>query len=154
MFRLEQDPIKTKGFAQGLVDETEVDVRPLIAKAGVMLVALAREKLSRMGGPSAPYQPPATVHGALLDTIGRTGPYTTPGQVTLAWGVGIGDQALARVNQWKAQGVNVYEYAHTLEVGGTVGEVHTRTYLPRPYIRPTEVELEGAITALWRAGLS
>lgn len=139
------------GLGLELLEQTADDVRPLIARAGQKLVELARKKLDVLGGPSRPGEPPAKETGALQDSIGRTGPFTRPGTVELAWGVGVGDEATARVAEWKSKGINVFEYAKLLEEGGTGAD--GRRYPPRPYIRSTESELEAQLESDIEAGL-
>lgn len=139
------------GLGLELLKQTEKDTLPLIARGGEKLVRRAREKLDIQGGPSRPGDPPAKEQGALQDSIGRTGPYTRPGIVELAWGVGVGDEALARVNEWKSRGVNVFEYADLHENGGTGAD--GRRYPPRSYIRSTEAELEAEVVFDVEAGL-
>lgn len=143
------------GLGAELLAETQEDVLSLIARAGEKLVRRAREKLGVGGGPSRPGDPPAKETGALQDSIGRTGPYTKPGTVELAWGVGVGDEALARVNDWKSRGVNVFEYADLHEHGGVASApgYHPRRYPARSYIRSTEQELEAEVVADWERGL-
>lgn len=139
------------GLGAELLAETQEDVLSLIARAGEKLVRRAREKLGVGGGPSRPGDPPAKETGALQDSIGRTGPYTKPGTVELAWGVGVGDEALARVNDWKSRGVNVFEYAELHENGGVGAD--GRRYPARSFARSTEMELEAEVVADWERGL-
>lgn len=140
-----------EGLGLELLKETEKDALPLVARAGQKLVARAREKLSVRGGPSRPGDPPAMDRGALRDAIGRTAPYTEAGTVSLAWGVGVGDEAIARINEWKQKDVNVFEFAELHENGGTGAD--GRRYPPRSYIRSTEAELEAEVLADIEAGL-
>ncbi len=151
MFSITSRSEGLEGMGVELLEETRDDVRPLLARAGERLVSRARQKLDVSGGPSRSPAPPAMETGALRDSIGRTGPFTTPGVVELAWGVGVGDDALRRVNDWKGRGVNVFEYASLHERGGTGAD--GRRYPVRSYIRSTELELEADIVADWQAAL-
>lgn len=132
------------GFAKRLLRDTEQDALSPAARSAELAVRRARQKLSSRGGPSRPGEPPAMEEGALHDSIGRTGPFTRPGTVEIAWGVGIGDEALRRVNEWKAKDINVFEYAKLHEEGGTGAD--GRRYPPRSYLRSTEAEIEAQVT--------
>lgn len=151
MFKISARTEGIQGLGAELLKETQEDVRPLIAQAGEKLVARAREKLDVRGGPSRPGDPPAKEEGALQDSIGRTGPFTRPGTVELAWGVGVGDEAARRVDEWKSRGINVFEYADLHENGGTGAD--GRRYPARSFVRSTELELEAGVVAGWETGL-
>ena len=134
-----------EGLAEELLEQTRKDALAPVAQAGQRLVDRMREKLSVRGGPSRPGDPPAMEEGALRDSIGRTGPYSDPGRVQIAVGVGVGNEATRRVAEWRSKGVEVFEYARLHEEGG-VGAAGRR-YPPRSYVRASELELQAEITA-------
>ncbi len=141
------------GLSAELLKETAADVRPLIARAAERLERRMRGKLSVPNGPSQPGDPPAVDQGALRDSIGRTGPFTRPGSVAAAVGVGVGDEATRRVAEWKSRGVNVFEYADLHENGGMGGVGGSVRYPARSYARSAEAELEASIVSDWERGL-
>lgn len=141
------------GMSAELLKQTEKDARPLVARAAVKLYRRIYEKLSVSTGPSAPGDPPAMDQGALRDTLGRTGPFTRPGTVSAAVGIGVGDEATQRVAEWKSRGINVFEYALLHEVGGHGGEGGQVRYPARSYLRTSEAELEAEIADDWARGL-
>lgn len=151
MIRLEGETEGMEAMLESVVEENLEDAFSAVAEGGEMFTRAIRRKLGREGGPSAPGQPPAKDRGALQDSIGRTGPFIERGVVTLVVGVGVGDEALARVNAWKSKGVNVFEYAHLHEVGGIGAD--GRRYPARSYVRSTEMEIEGRLDRLWRRRL-
>lgn len=148
MINLEIESVGFKDLAKVLLQDLEAETFSPLAKVGEKAVERTREKLKRdTSPPSAPGEPPAFRSGALHDSIGRTGPYTDHEGVAIAWGVGVGDDASAVTKKQREQGVNVFAYAIIHERGGMVAHVRL---LPRPYMRPTQAELEGELEAEWR----
>lgn len=145
MIRVESRTVGLENMAAELLEETRKDALGPVARAGQRLAERMREKLSARGGPSRPGDPPAMEEGALRDSIGRTGPFSDPGRVQVAVGVGVGDEAARRVADWKSKGINVFEYADLHENGGTGAD--GRRYPPRSFARAAEAELEAEITA-------
>lgn len=132
--------------ARDIVDETKRDALRAIIGTGDKLVARAKQKLSVRGeGPSRPGEPPAMHEGMLVDAIGRTDGFANEGAVGIAWGFGVGRQALAKMQEHAARRGetlgdmfaigNINEY-------GTVNYELARSHPQRPFIRNTEEELK------------
>lgn len=149
MIHLETRTAGLEGMAEEILKETANDTLAPMAQAGAKLVTRAREKLSVRGGPSRPGDPPAKETGDLQESVGRTAPYMRGGSVQIAWGVGVGDEARGRMREQAARlGVeeaSLFKKANLHEHGGFGAD--GQRYPARPYIRPTEAELEAEITA-------
>ena len=138
-----------RGMSAQLGEETMRDGLRGMIKAADKLVARAKQKLSTRGdGPSRPGEPPAMHEGMLRDGIGRTAGVANRGSAAVAWGFGVGPEALAKME------------AHAARRGETLGEMFAignmneygsvnydlaRSHPPRPFIRPTEEELKDEV---------
>jgi hypothetical protein len=137
---------------EGIVEETREDGLRAIRSVADKMVARAKQKLSVRGeGPSRPGEPPAMHEGMLVDGIGRTPGFASKkGVISIAWGFGIGKEALARVEAWAARRgedrgtmfaiANMNEY-------GSVNYDLARSHPPRPFVRNTEAELQDEAVA-------
>jgi hypothetical protein len=129
-----------EGFADDLLKSARKTSRTALSKAAAILARRMRENLNRRASPSTPGDPPARVTGALRASIGRDRPRWGDGVMSVAVGVGQGKAAMRRVEEWKAQGVNVFEYASLHEHGGMGAD--GRIYPPRSYARAAEMVAE------------
>jgi hypothetical protein len=134
-----------------LEEETMRDGLRAMIKGADKMVARAKQKLSVRGdGPSRPGQAPAMHEGMLRDGIGRTDGTAVRGSAGVAWGFGVGREALAKME------------AHAARRGETLGEMFaignmnefgsvnydlSRSHPQRPFIRPTEEELKHEVVA-------
>lgn len=138
-----------RGMSAQLAEETMRDGLRAMIKAADKLVARAKQKLSVRGdGPSRPGEPPAMHEGMLRDGIGRTEGTAVRGSAGVAWGFGVGKEALAKME------------AHAARRGETLGEMFAignqneygsvnydlaRSHPARPFVRPTEEELKDEV---------
>ena len=141
-----------EGIGAELLEETAEDALSPVARAAMKLEERMKQKLS-VRGRSRPGDPPGLREGALRDAIGRTGPWRDADVVNAAVGVGAGDDAKRRIDDWKGRGVNIYEYARLLEEGGFAGPSGAARIAPRPYIRTSFEELRNEIVADWEIAL-
>jgi hypothetical protein len=138
---------------EGIVEETVEDGLRVVRSVADKMVERAKQKLSVRGqGPSRPGEPPAMHEGMLVDGIGRTPGFVSrkKGVISVAWGFGIGKEALARVEAWAARRgedrgtmfaiANMNEY-------GSVNYDLARSHPPRPFVRNTEAEMQGEAVA-------
>lgn len=140
-----------KGISQELLQRTASDVGPALIRGADRMVERTKAKLSVRGGPSRPGEPPALHEGMLRDGIGRSDLIVAKsGGIGIAWGFGVGQEALARLKGHAARrGTDLGEMfaiANTHEFGKVDYEM-TRTHPPRPYVRPTEAELQDSVVA-------
>lgn len=149
--RIEKEPpgFWTRTFMPEAIEQTRKDLLSPLARVADRFIELARRKLSVRGGPSRPGEPPALNEGMLRDGIGRTGPYSDPGTVEIAWGFGVGEEAMRRIEEHASRrGESVGEMfaiANLHEAGGVGAD--GRRFPPRAYIRPTEEELSAQVDA-------
>ena len=141
-----------EGLGPELIKETRKVGRSALSKVSTVLARRMRQKLSKRGSPSGPGEPPARVEGALRDSIGKDRPRRDGDKMSVAVGVGIGKAKARKVEEWKAKGVNVYEYAILQERGGIGAD--GRRYPPRSYARAAEEETEAEIDSMLRAVLA
>lgn len=129
------------------IREMQKDARRALSKTATILRRAYVQKLSKRRGPSAPGDPPARVAGALRDTVGKDRPRRDGDNFSVAIGIGEGKAKANKVAEWKAKGINVFEYAALQEHGG-VFHADGRRYPPRPFARPAEEETEAEIRSL------
>ena len=141
-----------EGLGPELIRETRKVARSSLSQVSTVLARRMRQKLSKRGSPSAPGSPPARVEGALRDSIGKDRPRREGDEMYVNVGVGVGKAKERKVNEWKARGVNVYEYAILQEHGGVFHE-DGRRYPPRSYARAAEEETEAEIDSMLQAVL-
>ncbi len=141
-----------KGLGRELLRETHDDVLSPLARVAVAMVERMRAELGRSGGPSRPGDPPAKVTGALQDSVGRTAPYDVVDGVAILVGIGVGDEAQARVAAWKGRGEDVLARAALHERGGFGAD--GRRFPPRPFARiaeeAAEPKLDGELARAFR----
>lgn len=134
------------GMGDELGEETLRDVLRASIKVADKMVAHAKRILSVRGdGPSRPGTAPALHEGMLVDGIGRTDGLVSRGAAVVAWGFGVGREALAKME------------AHAARRGETLGEMFAignmnefgsvnydlaRSHPQRPFVRPTEEALK------------
>lgn len=143
---------------EGIVEETREDGLRAIRDIADKMIARAKEKLSVRGdGPSRPGEPPAMHDGMLVDGIGRTPGYVSKkkGVISIAWGFGIGKEALARIDEWAARRGEdrgtMFAIANMNEYGSVNYEL-VRSHPMRPFVRNTEAELKDeAVASIERA---
>jgi hypothetical protein len=139
------------GMGDELAQQTLRDVLRASIKGADKLVARTKQKLSTRGdGPSRPGEPPALHEGMIRDGIGRTDGLVNRGAAIVAWGFGVGREALAKMQ------------AHAARRGETLGEMFAignmnefgsvnydlaRSHPQRPFIRSTEEELKDEVVA-------
>lgn len=137
------------GMSAQIAEETMRDGLRAMIKAADKLVDRAKQKLSvQSAGPSAPGEPPHMHEGMIRDSIGRTAGVANRGSVAVAWGSGVGPEALAKMEAHAARRgetlgdmfaiVNQNEY-------GSVNYDLARSHPPRPFVRNTEEELRAEI---------
>ena len=129
------------------IREMQKGARRALSKSSTILARRMRDKLSKRRGPSAPGDPPARVEGALRDTVGKDRPKRDGDNFSVTIGIGEGKAKANKVAEWKAKGINVFEYALLQEHGGVFHE-DGRRYPPRPFARPAEEESEAEIAAI------
>lgn len=140
-----------KGIGRELLEQTARDVGPALIRGANRMVEATKKKLSVRGGPSRPGAPPALDEGMIHDGIGRADLVVAKsGGIGIAWGFGVGREALARIQAHAARrGTDLGEMfaiANTHEYG-KVDYDQVRTHPPRPYVRPTEAELQAEVVA-------
>ncbi|MDK1102495.1 MAG: hypothetical protein QGD93_02560 [Actinomycetota bacterium] len=138
-----------EGLGPELIRETQKVARKALSSTSTVLARRMRQKLSKKGGPSAPGEAPARVEGALRDSIGKDRPRRDGDTMSVKVGVGVGRAKARKVDEWKAKGVNVFEYAALHEHGGIGAD--GRRYPPRSYARAAEEETEAEIDSMLRA---
>lgn len=134
------------GLSDQLIKETRKAGRSALSKAATPLASAMRKNLSKRGGPSRPGGPPARDEGALRGTVGKDRPRRDGDNMSVAVGIGVGKTALRRANEWKAKGINVFEYAILQERGGIGAD--GRRYPARSFARLAEEQAEPAIDAI------
>ena len=140
-----------EGFGDDLIVATRKVASSTLSRAATILARAYRNKLSKRGGPSRPGDPPARVTGALRDTVGKDRPRRDGAEMSVAVGIGMGRAKAARVAHWKAEGINVFEYAALHEHGGVGAD--GRRYPARSFARAAEEETEQEIVQLMEAEL-
>ena len=140
-----------EGLGPELIRETRKVGRSALSKVSTVLARRMRQKLSKRGSPSAPDEPPARVEGALRDSIGKDRPRRDGDKLSVSVGPGVGKAKARKVDEWKAKGVNIYEYAWTHEHGGV--DKAGRRYPARSYARAAEEETEAEIDSMLQAAL-
>jgi hypothetical protein len=136
-------------MGEGLARETIRDVSPAMIRGAKIFVVHAKGLTDRPSiGPSAPGEAPARHEGMIHDGIGRTQLTVTKWAAAIAWGFGVGPEALARIEAHAARRGetlgdmfaigNMNEY-------GTVNYELARTHPMRPFIRPTEEEKQDEV---------
>ena len=135
-----------EGLGPELIKETRKVGRSALSKVSTVLARRMRQKLSKRGSPASAGEPPARVEGALRDSIGKDRPRRDGDSFSVLVGVGVGRAKERKVDEWKAKGINVYEYASLQERGG-IG-AGGRRYPARPYARTAEEETEAEIDAM------
>jgi hypothetical protein len=144
------------GMGDHLGQETLRDVLRASIKVADKMVAHAKRILSARGdGPSRPGQPPAMHEGMLVDGIGRTEGAVNRGAAFVAWGFGVGRDALRRMEAHAARRGeplgNMFAIGLMNEYG-SVSYALARSHPQRPFIRPTEEALKAeAIADIERA---
>lgn len=146
-----KETVGLEGLGDELVRETHKVGKSTLSKASTILASRMRKLLSSRAAPSQPGDPPARVEGALRDTIGKDRPRRAGDTITVKVGVGQGRAKARKVDYWKSQGINVYEYASLLEHGGR-GAGH-REYEARPFASRAEEETAAEIDALFESTL-
>jgi len=136
---------------RGVERETMRDGLRAMIKAADKLVARTKQKLSVRGiGPSRPGQPPAMHEGMLVDAIGRTDGAGVEGSVGVAWGFGVGAEALARMKAHAArrgEPLGAMFAIGNMNEFGSVNYDLARSHPQRPFIRTTEAEMRDEIVA-------
>lgn len=140
-----------EGLGSELIRETRKVGRSALSKVSTVLARRMRQKLSKRGSPSAPGEAPARVEGALRDSVGKDRPRRKGDEMSVTVGPGVGKAKQRKVDEWKAKGVNIYEYATLHEHGGIGAD--GRRYPPRSYARAAEEESEAEIDSTLRAVL-
>ena len=140
-----------EGLGPELIRETRKVGRSALSKVSTVLARRMRQKLSKRGSPAAAGSPPARVEGALRDAIGKDRPRRKGDSFSVLVGVGVGKAKERKVDEWKAKGVNVYEYAALHEHGGIGAD--GRRYPARSYARTAEAETEAEIDSMLQAAL-
>ena len=139
------------GMSARLAEETMRDGLRAMIKAADKLVARAKQKLSVMGdGPSRPGQPPAKHEGMIVDGIGRTDGTAVRGSAGVAWGFGVGKEALRKMEEHAARrGETLGEMfaIGNMNEFGSVNYDLARSHPQRPFIRPTEEELKHEVVS-------
>lgn len=139
-----------EGISHELLSDTRAIAKSALSKAATPLARRMRQLLSHRevgGGPAPAGDPPARVTGALRDTVGKDRPRVDrDGDIGVAVGIGVGKAKARRVEFWKGEGINVFEYAPLHEHGGLGAD--GRRYPPRPFARTAEEEAEGEIVAI------
>lgn len=155
MFKIEMETKGLKGWWKTLIGDTQRDALPPAAKAGEKIERRMFVKLSMRGGPSRAGDPPAMDTGDLREGIGRTGPFSTPGMVTVVVGYGVGDDAMRRIRKIASdRGMEIGELfgkANIHEHGG-IGAAGRR-FPQRSYVRSTFDEMEAEVVADIRRAL-
>lgn len=136
------------GLSGELLKETRKSGRSALSKSSTVLARRMRQKLSKRGSPAAPGEPPARVEGALRGVIGKDRPRRRDDLLFVLVGVGVGRAKERKVEEWKAKGINVYEYALLHERGG-IG-ANGRRYPARSFARTAEEESEVEIDSMLR----
>jgi hypothetical protein len=136
-----------EGLGRELIAETRKVGRRALSQAATVLARRMRDKLSKKRGPSAPGESPARVEGALRDSIGKDRPRRDGDKFTVKVGPGVGKAKGRKVEEWKAKGINIYEYAALQEHGGVFHD-DGRRYPPRSFARAAEEETEAEITGI------
>ncbi len=136
-----------EGLGPELIRETQKVGRSALSKVSTILARRMRQKLSKKGSPSAAGEAPARVEGALRDSIGKDRPRRDGDELRVTVGVGVGRAKAAKVAEWKAKGVNVFEYALLHERGGAF-HADGRRYPARSYARAAEEETEAEIDSM------
>jgi len=140
-----------KGISRELLEETARDVGPALIRAADRMVERTKQKLSVRGGPSRPGEPPALREGMIRDGIGRSELIVARrGGIGIGWGFGVGPEALAKIKLHAARrGTDLGEMfaiANTHEFGKVDYDL-ARSHPPRPYVRPTETELQAEVVS-------
>lgn len=138
-------------LALDAVEETKRDGLQAITRVADKMVARAKQKLSvRMEGPSRPGDPPAMHEGMLVDGIGRTKGFANSGAIAIAWGFGVGPEAIARLEAHASRrGESLGEMFAIANMNeyGSVNYDLARSHPMRPFVRSTEVELQAVAVA-------
>lgn len=134
-----------------MAEETMRDGLKAMIKGADKMVAATKRALSVRGsGPSRPGSPPAMHEGMLVDAIGRTEGTAVRGSVGVAWGFGVGKEAVARMEEWAARrGETLGEMfaIGNMNEFGTVNYNLARSHPQRPFIRPTEEAMKAEVVA-------
>ena len=136
---IDLEPVSTtglRGLANELLRETHDDALSPLARGAEEMAERMRSELGRSGGPARPGDPPAKVRGALQDSVGRTAPFDDGDGLAVLVGIGVGDEAQAKVDSWLGRGVEVLAYAALHERGGFGAD--GRRYPPRAFARVAE----------------
>lgn len=138
-----------RGMSAQLAEDTMRDGLRAMIKAADKLVARAKQKLSVRGdGPSRPGSPPALHEGMLRDGIGRTEGTAVRGAAGVAWGFGVGPEALRKMEEHAARrGETLGEMfaIGNMNEFGSVNYALARSHPQRPFIRTTEEELKDEV---------
>lgn len=131
-------------FDTDLRKETLEDAIAPVARGANLVADRMKRAVNRLG-PSPPGTPVGKDEGHLQRAISSSPAEVHGNSVTAFVGVGAGPKGRAEVAKSRAEGVNVYEYAHTHEYGGVV---RGRRYPARSYLRSVVAESEAAVDAL------
>lgn len=144
---------KTVGLevaSQEILGEAGRNAIPLVERAAKTLAKAIQRNVSHEGAPSRPGQYPKRVTGHLHDSIGSSEAKLTGMAITAFFGVGAGPDGRAGAAKAKADGVNIFAEANSLEFG-KVTKTGVRI-APRPFVRPTINQMEPAIEAMLENG--
>lgn len=138
-------------FEREALRETVPMMERAVDKAASMIEQTMERKLRRPG-PSAPFQPPGEIEGHVRRSIGRS-KVKTKGRSVAAWvGPGEGAKGKREASRSRAEGVNPFDYILVLEFGGHKYPGAPKIQ-PRPFIRPTWMDLEPKIIKIWESML-
>jgi hypothetical protein len=139
------------GMGDKAAEQTLRDVLRASIKAADKMVAHTKRILSARGdGPSRPGSPPAMHEGMLVDGIGRSEGIVNRGAAIVAWGFGVGREALAKMEAHAARrGETLGEMfaIGNMNEFGSVNYALARSHPMRPFVRPTEEALKAEVVA-------
>jgi hypothetical protein len=150
MIALEGKTIGLDIAAEELGPEVMKNAVPNVTRAAKAIRDRIQRNISRMGPPSPPGSYPARVTGHLFHSIGSSRAELTGSAVTAFVGVGAGADGRAGAAAAKADGVNIFAEANSLEFGSVTKTGMRRS--PRPFVRPTINEMEAGIVAMLERG--
>jgi len=146
LLKLEGKTVGLEGIAEDLMGETAMDALPIVADAAASIRNRMKINVSKTFGPSSPGEYPAKVAGHLQDSIGASDAKITGRAVTAFFGVGAGRDGAAGAAKAKADGVNIYAEANSLEFGSVTKKGARRA--ARPFVRSTIAAMENDIVSL------
>lgn len=134
-------------MVEDLVEEQLKVGEKQVTEAASVLAKEMRRLLSKRRGPSAPGEPPRREEDWLWRGIGYERAKRRGAEISSRVGLGFG-LGYKELNRAKAQGVNPFDYAWTMEYGGISGKTRTTRIEPRPWARPAEAKVESEVVRI------